>query len=84
MRQQALREVHLAPVGQLDTVVAKWQKIAARRVEVEAPKIEEAKAHFDQHGEAPAQFSDETKDSQAAHVAWRERMREAARERGAA
>ncbi|MFE6758254.1 hypothetical protein ACFVDQ_32495 [Streptomyces sp. NPDC057684] len=84
MRQQALREVHLAPVDQLETVVAKWQRIAERWVDIEAPKIEEAKAHFEKYGEAPAQFSDETKASQAAHLAWRERMREAARERGAA
>ncbi|MFD5121283.1 hypothetical protein [Streptomyces sp. NPDC058385] len=44
MRQQALREVHLAPLDELQEVVARWRAVAVRWVEVETPRIEEARA----------------------------------------
>jgi hypothetical protein len=84
MRQQALKEMHLAPEGELPDVVAKWRRTAEHWVTVQAPAIDEARAHFEQHGHAPAKYELETEDSRAAHQAWRARMTAARRERGAA
>jgi hypothetical protein len=84
MRQQCLRDVHLAPLDELQGVLDRWQAIAVHWIEVEAPKIEEARAHFNKHGEAPPQYEEETEDSRTAHQAWRARMRQAQRDRGAA
>lgn len=83
MRQQCLRECHLAPLGELETVVDKWRAEAARWVEVEAPRIETARAQYDATGTLPAEH-EETPESAARFDAWRQHMQELRQQRGAA
>lgn len=84
LRQQALRDIHLAPEDELAAAVAKWRAVAVRWVAEEAPRIEAARTVLEQTGHAPAEYAEETEESRAAHDAWRARMRAARQERGAA
>ncbi|WP_329580079.1 hypothetical protein [Streptomyces sp. NBC_01361] len=84
MRQQALRDIHLAPVGQLEQVIAHWQNVAARWVQVEQPRIEEARAHYVATGNLPAEH-EETAESADRFDAWRQQMEQLRQQqRGAA
>jgi leucyl aminopeptidase (aminopeptidase T) len=73
MRQQALREIHLAPVDQLADVVAKWRAIAIEWTTAHAPLIETARAHYEATGKLPAEY-EETAESADRFDAWRHRM----------
>lgn len=84
MRQQALRDIHLAPVGQVEQVIARWQAVAARWVQVEQPRIEEARAHHDATGRLPAEH-EETAESADRFDAWRQQTKQLRQQqRGAA
>ncbi|MFE4720486.1 hypothetical protein ACFVFJ_44050 [Streptomyces sp. NPDC057717] len=84
LRQQALRDIHLAPVGQLEQVIARWQAVAARWVQVEQPRIEEARAQYDATGGLPAEH-EETAESADRFDAWRLQMQQLRQQqRGAA
>ncbi|MEU3341996.1 hypothetical protein [Streptomyces sp. NPDC006668] len=83
LRQQALREIHLAPVDDLQTVVDRWRAIAAEWTLTTAPRVEEARAHVEATGELPAQY-EETSESAAAFDSWRQQMEALRQERGAA
>lgn len=83
LRQQALREIHLAPVGQLQAVVDRWRAVAAEWVLTTAPRIEEARAHVEATGELPSRY-EETPESVAGFDNWREQMESLRQGRGAA
>ncbi|MFH8736822.1 hypothetical protein [Streptomyces sp. NPDC017964] len=84
MRQQALRDIHLAPVGQLEQVIARWQTVAARWVQVEQPRIEEARAQYEATGRLPAEH-EETDEASDRFDAWRQTMKQLRQQqRGAA
>ncbi|MET7520707.1 hypothetical protein ABZS88_46930 [Streptomyces sp. NPDC005480] len=84
MRQQALRDIHLAPVDQLEQVIARWQAVAARWVQVEQPRIDEARTHFNASGSLPAEH-EETAESADRFDAWRHDMEQLRQQqRGAA
>ncbi|MGW4390978.1 hypothetical protein [Streptomyces sp. NPDC004685] len=83
MRQQALREVHLAPLDQLQEVVARWRAVAVRWVEVETPRIEEARALHTATGRLPVEH-EETAESADRFDAWRQQMEQLRQQRGAA
>ncbi|MET7544008.1 hypothetical protein [Streptomyces sp. NPDC005507] len=83
MRQQALREVHLVPLDQLEEVVARWRAVAVRWVEVEAPRIEEARAQHEATGRLPAEL-EETAESADRFDAWRQQMKQLRQQHGAA
>jgi hypothetical protein len=83
LRQQALREIHLAPVDDLQAVVDRWRAIAAEWTLTTAPRVEEARAHVEATGELPTQY-EETPESAAAFDSWRQRMEALRQERGAA
>lgn len=84
MRQQALREIHLAPVNELQAAVDRWRAVAVEWTLTTAPRIEEARAQVEATGELPAQY-EETPQSVAGFDGWRQQM-EALRQqqRGAA
>jgi hypothetical protein len=82
MRQQALREIHLAPVDQLTVVVDKWRAIAARWATQEAPRIENARAAVEATGKLPAEY-DETPEASDQFDAWRQQMQELRQQRQA-
>ena len=73
MRQQALREIHLAPVDQLATVVEKWRTIAVCWVHQEARRIQTALTAAESTGKLPAEY-EETAESAGGMDAWRNRM----------
>jgi tRNA A37 N6-isopentenylltransferase MiaA len=75
MRQQALREIHLAPVDQLPAVVARWQEIASRWVHDEAPRIQTALEAVESTGKLPAEY-EETAESADRMDAWRNQMQQ--------
>ncbi|MDQ8707547.1 hypothetical protein RCO28_34515 [Streptomyces sp. LHD-70] len=83
MRQKALREVHLAPLHELDQIIAKWQRLAERWVTVDAPRIAEARAQLESAGTLPAEHQ-ETLESAEQFDAWRDNMRALRRQSGAA
>ncbi|MGW0538731.1 hypothetical protein [Streptomyces sp. NPDC003032] len=83
MRQQCLREVHLAPVDELPAVVDKWQAVASRWAEVEAPNIETARAEYEATGTLPAEHC-ETPESAARFDDWKQQMAKLRQQRGAA
>ncbi|MFI1734963.1 hypothetical protein ACH40E_38270 [Streptomyces acidicola] len=83
LRQQALREIHLAPVNELQAVVDRWRDIAAEWALTTGPRVEEARAHVEATGELPAQY-EETRESVAAFDGWRQQMESLRQERGAA
>jgi hypothetical protein len=82
MRQQALRDIHLAPVDQLPSVVEKWRAVAVRWVHDEAPRIQTAHATLEATGKLPAQY-EETAESADQMDAWRNRMEQLRRQRQA-
>jgi leucyl aminopeptidase (aminopeptidase T) len=83
MRQKALREIHLAPVGELQAVVDRWRDKAIEWSLTAAPRVEEARTHFQATGELPAQY-EETSESAARFDDWRKQMEALRQERGAA
>lgn len=83
MRQQALRDIHLAPVTELQAVVDRWRAVAAEWTLTAAPRIEEARAHVEATGDLPAQY-EETPESVDGFDAWREQMASLRQGRGAA
>ena len=83
LRQQALREIHLAPVAELQNVVDRWRAIAAEWTLTTAPRIEEARAQIEATGELPPQY-EETPESAARFDDWRHHMETLRQERGAA
>lgn len=84
MRQQAMREIHLAALGRLEEVVAKWQAEAERWVTQEAPRIEEARAHIAATGHLPDDLEGETLESVETFDAWRQNLEHVRQQRGAA
>ncbi|MFJ2833580.1 hypothetical protein ACIPC1_39585 [Streptomyces sp. NPDC087263] len=83
LRQQALREIHLAPVDQLQDVVDRWRAIAAEWTQTTAPRIEEARAQLQATGDLPSQY-EETPESVDAFESWRASMQASRQQRGAA
>ena len=75
LRQQALRDIHLAPVGKLPAVVEKWRAVAVDWTTTHAPIIETARAAFEQTGKLPAEHQ-ETADSADRLDAWRANMQQ--------
>lgn len=73
LRQQALREIHLAPVDELTAVVEKWRALAVDWTTNHAPVIESARAAFEQTGKLPADHQ-ETGESADEFDAWRNQM----------
>jgi hypothetical protein len=82
LRQQALRDIHLAPVDQLTAVVDKWRAIAVRWVHDEAPRIQTAHAALEATGKLPAEY-EETAESADRFDAWRNHMEQLRRDRQA-
>jgi hypothetical protein len=82
MRQQALRDIHLAPVDQLPAVVTKWRAVAVQWTTTHAPIIESARAAFEQTGKLPAEHH-ETAESADQFDAWRNQMEQLRRQRQA-
>jgi len=82
MRQQALRDIHLAPVDQLAAVVDKWRAIAIRWTQEEAPRIETARATYEATGRLPAEY-EETPESAERFDAWRHQMQDLRRQQRA-
>lgn len=82
LRQQALRDIHLAPVDQLVKVVEKWRAIAAQWTYVERPRIEEALGAHEATGKLPVEH-EETPESADQFDAWRHQMQQVRRERQA-
>lgn len=83
LRQQALRDIHLAPVDQLTKVVEKWRAIAIRWATEEAPRIETARAHYEATGKLPPEH-DETTESVDQFKAWRTRTMQLRQQRAGA
>jgi hypothetical protein len=82
LRQQALRDIHLAPVDQLTAVVDKWRAVAVRWATQEAPRIENAHAAVEATGKLPAEY-DETPEASDQFDAWRQRMQDLRQQRQA-
>jgi len=82
LRQQALRDIHLAPVDQLTQVVDKWRAIAVHWVNNEAPRIENARATAEATGKLPAEY-DETLEASDRFDAWRQQMQQLRQQRQA-
>ena len=82
LRQQALREIHLAPVDQLAAVVSKWRTTATRWVHEDAPRIQIARETLESTGKLPAEY-EETAESVDRMGAWREQMEQLRRDRQA-
>ncbi|MFE2737139.1 hypothetical protein [Streptomyces sp. NPDC059349] len=62
----------------------RWQNVAARWVQVEQPRIEEARAHYNVTGNLPAEH-EETTESADRFAAWRQQMEQLRQQqRGAA
>ncbi|WP_329127182.1 hypothetical protein [Streptomyces sp. NBC_01465] len=83
LRQRCLREVHLAPLDQLEEVLTRWQALALQWSTVDAPNVDAARAYLEEHGDLPPAYrADAT--SQDAHQEWRTRLRATREQRGAA
>ncbi|NGN68568.1 hypothetical protein G5C51_32310 [Streptomyces sp. A7024] len=77
LRQNFLREVHLTPRSELDAVLERWEQVAIRWTEEEAPRIERARTHYAEHGTLPPEYEGEpVEEAQRNFEAWRTRMRE--------
>ncbi|WP_037826644.1 hypothetical protein [Streptomyces sp. NRRL B-1347] len=75
LRQDFLREAHLATLDDLPAVFAKWADVVARHEAVRPALndlLEYAKTH---HGELPAEYR-ETPDSRNAWQQWEQTMRQ--------
>ncbi|MGW0188132.1 hypothetical protein ACWDV7_20505 [Streptomyces sp. NPDC003362] len=82
MRQQALRDIHLAPVDELTAVVDKWRAIAVHWATQEAPRIENALSTYEATGKLPAEY-DETPEASDQFDAWRHQMQQLRQQRQA-
>lgn len=82
LRQQCLREVHLAPLDELPVVVDKWRTIAVDWTRTQSPLIESARAHVEATGKLPAEH-EETAESADRFDAWRTHMQQVRSERQA-
>jgi hypothetical protein len=82
LRQDFLREVHLAPVDDVPDVVARWVSLI-EDYEKGRPEVEAIRAYFLEHGELPPEHQP-TPESDATFAAWESQMAEAQRTRGAA
>ncbi|KPI18789.1 hypothetical protein OK006_10203 [Actinobacteria bacterium OK006] len=83
MRQQCLREVHLAPLDDLESVVDRWRDVATQWVNSEAPRVDAARAEFEATGSLSAEY-EETAESADRFDAWRQQMQGLRQQRGAA
>ncbi|WP_406485973.1 hypothetical protein [Streptomyces phaeochromogenes] len=82
LRQQCLREVHLAPLGELESVVDRWRAIATEWVTTQAPRVDAARTAFETDS-LPTEH-EETEASAAQFDAWRQQMQGLRQQRGAA
>lgn len=52
LRQTFMRETHLAPIGQLQTVLDRWIRFV-QDFENGRPRVEALREHFNEHGQLP-------------------------------
>ncbi|QEU92875.1 hypothetical protein [Streptomyces kanamyceticus] len=78
LRQNFLREVHLTPRTDLEAVLDRWERFVRRWTQEEAPKIEQVRAYYQEHGTLPPDYeSAQAEQAQQSFDDWRARMRAA-------
>ncbi|MFF1358807.1 hypothetical protein [Streptomyces sp. NPDC058297] len=84
LRAKARAEIDLARGWQqLQDVRARWEAVAEQWIAVEAPRIAEARAHYEATGTLPQEHEESPKADEQ-FDAWRARMNALRQQRGAA
>lgn len=73
LRQSFMREANFSPVGELPDLLAKWVRFIEKH-EAERPRIEELRAYYQQHGQLPPAYEEESAEGRALYEQWKARQ----------